>query len=283
MKKICVFGGTSSLGQVAIEALTSKDWNVRAFSRVSHLNEEDRVCWLKLPCDLEEKIEFCFYLAPIKTFPDYFEMVQKLGVRSIVLISSTSRFTKQKSSQVSERALAQKLELSEEIIQKWALQNHINCVILRPTLIYGGKNNRNIMEISRVINRLGFFPLVGAAHGLRQPIHVEDLASACLTLVEKNFKGVSTYNLSGGEVLSYTEMVARVFKAMNRPVRFLSIPTTLFRLAIRVLRFIPRWRYLNPNMADRMNFDMIFDHDAAKRDFGFNPRPFILTLDDVES
>jgi hypothetical protein len=36
-------------------------------------------------------------------------------------------------------------------------------------------------------------------------------------------------------------------------------------------------------MAERMNRDMVFDHSEAQRDFGFNPRAFALTLEDIPS
>ncbi len=55
----------------------------------------------------------------------------------------------------------------------------VEWVILRPTLIYGHGRDKNITEIARFIRRFGFFPLLGKANGLRQPIHVEDVAEAC--------------------------------------------------------------------------------------------------------
>jgi hypothetical protein len=34
-------------------------------------------------------------------------------------------------------------------------------------------------------------------------------------------------------------------------------------------------------MAERMNRDLVFDHSEATRDFGFTPRPFVLSAEDV--
>ncbi|NDB69889.1 MAG: hypothetical protein EB015_18190, partial [Methylocystaceae bacterium] len=86
MKKVCVFGATSALGQVVTSFLEKLDWDITAFSRKDHPAHDNNIHWIKLPSELEQKIEFCLYLSPIKTFPDYFDMVQKLGVKSIILI-----------------------------------------------------------------------------------------------------------------------------------------------------------------------------------------------------
>jgi hypothetical protein len=34
-------------------------------------------------------------------------------------------------------------------------------------------------------------------------------------------------------------------------------------------------------MAERMNQDLVFDHDEAARDLGYRPRPFRLSPQDV--
>jgi len=38
---------------------------------------------------------------------------------------------------------------------------------------------------------------------------------------------------------------------------------------------ISRNKFTNGEIARRMNDDMVFFHDDAKRDFGFNPRGFL--------
>ena len=36
-------------------------------------------------------------------------------------------------------------------------------------------------------------------------------------------------------------------------------------------------------MAERMNRDLVFDHFEATRDFGFEPRAFVLSAEDVSA
>jgi hypothetical protein len=88
------------------------------------------------------------------------------------------------------------------------------------------------------------------------------------------------YNLSGGETLSYREMVGRIFVALNRRSRLVTVPLTIFRGAVACLRLLPRYRHWSAAMAERMNSDLVFDHAEATRDLNFSPRPFQLMAED---
>ena len=96
-------------------------------------------------------------------------MLERYGACRVVALSSTSRFTKDDSSDPEEQAIALRLADAEARVQAWAASHGVEWVILRPTLIYGLGRDKNIAEIARFIRRFGFFPLFGKAKGLRQP------------------------------------------------------------------------------------------------------------------
>jgi nucleoside-diphosphate-sugar epimerase len=96
--------------------------------------------------------------------------------------------------------------------------------IFRPTLIYGAGRDRNIADIARFVRRFGVFPILGKGIGLRQPVHAADLAEACLLAVDSSASFNRVYNLSGGETLTYRQMVERVFQAMGKRGRVVSLP-----------------------------------------------------------
>jgi nucleoside-diphosphate-sugar epimerase len=113
--------------------------------------------------------------------------------------------------------------------------------------------------------------------GLRQPVHAEDVAMACVRAVQAPHVCRHAYNLSGGETLAYRDMVSRVFSALNRRPRLLTVPLWVFRIAVPLLRCLPRYRKWSAAMAQRMNQDLVFDHGDAARDLGFVPRTFLLS------
>ena len=219
-------------------------------------------------------------VAPIWVLPEYFTFLEKYGVRRIVALSSTSRFTKDESPDLEEQNLARRLAEAEACVVSWAEKRGIEWVILRPTLIYGLGRDKNISEIARFVRRFGFFPLFGKAMGLRQPIHVQDVANACFEALQASASTNRFYNISGGETLTYRDMVIRVFAVMGRSPRLLPVPLSVFRVAVAFLRHLPRYRLWSAAMAERMNVDMVFDSSEAEQDLAFAPRKFVLSRED---
>jgi nucleoside-diphosphate-sugar epimerase len=223
---------------------------------------------------LQPEIRNWVSLAPIWVLPDYFGLLEAHNVQRIVALSSTSRFTKEDSPDLEERAVARRLAEGERRLERWAGARRAATVILRPTLIYGYGRDRNISEVARFIRKFGFFPVCGAALGLRQPVHVEDVAAACLAALEGHSTGIGHYNLSGGEVLTYRAMVQRVFDALGKRPVFLSLPLWAYRVATRCSSLLPGNRRGWYAVAKRMNQDLVFDHAAAEVDLKFFPRQF---------
>jgi nucleoside-diphosphate-sugar epimerase len=205
-----------------------------------------------------------------------FSQLEANGVKRVVALSSTSHFTKVDSSDTQELATVRRLIDAELQVQEWAVGLGVEWVILRPTLIYGMGRDKNISEIARFIKRFGFFPLFGKASGLRQPVHAADVAAACVAALHAPNALNRAYNLSGGETLTYRNMVARIFTSLGRRPRYLRVPLWAFQLAVAMLRCLPRYRKWSSSMAERMNMDMVFDHTEATQDLGFKPKPFVL-------
>lgn len=287
-RKVGVLGASSLVGGCLLTQMAQMGRGAIAFSRAKRIAiDGGHVEWRQLPApgaknlDVAEPIGHWICVAPIWVLPDYFSLIAASGARRVVALSSTSRFTKVGSGDTAENAIAAKLIESEARVQAWAEERGIDWVILRPTLIYGLGRDKNISEMARFIRRFGFFPLLGRAQGLRQPIHAEDVATACLAALQAPGVSNRAYNISGGETLAYRDMVGRVFVALGHPTRLLTVPLWAFRLAVAVLRCLPRYRHWSAAMAERMNRDLVFDHTDAARDLGFKPRGFVLTAKDV--
>jgi nucleoside-diphosphate-sugar epimerase len=273
------------VGRILLPMLTRSGHHAIAYSRHDIPSNPGQVEYRKLTeFDSQSQgqhIANWICLAPIWTLHEHFQLLSHHRAERIVALSSTSILTKQYSADRSERKTAEKLANGERELIEWAEGGGIEWVILRPTLIYGKGQDRNICEIARFISRFGFFPLLGRAEGRRQPVHGEDVAAACAEALLNRRIGNHAYELSGAESLSYRDMVARIFKAMDRPERFIHIPRMLFRLAIACMRILPRFRHWSVAMADRMDKDLVFDHAEASRDMGYLPRPFRLDDSDL--
>ncbi len=287
MRPNCVgiLGGRSLVGSHLINQLNAKKYELLLFSRQasSHLGSE----WQKLSAETKPrpsgKIELWISLLPIWILCDYLPLLQSFGVKRLIVLSSTSLFSKQNSANSAERDLALLLADSESKIARWAALHHVMLTVLRPTLIYGGANDKNISVLFRFVKTFCFFPFFGSANGLRQPIHAADVADACGLALESETVNNKSYNISGAEVLSYQEMVRRIFVMLEKQPRFIFFPRLIFLIAIHALKIFPRFKKWTPAMVDRMNSDLVFDHLDAAKDFGFAPRPFILDPRDFKS
>lgn len=276
-----VLGASSQPGSWLVPLLIESGWNVHLISRgvKPQFDYGPNAAWhvldlrnpaARLP-DLKVRVVF----DTLGVAARWLERLNEAGAERVVTFSSTSIFTKVDSTDPIDIRMIAELRYREQSFAQTCAQLGINWTILRPTLIYGGKfGDRTVQDIARVIRLLGFFPVFGAATGLRQPVHAGDLATACMQVCDSASAFNHSYNLGGGEVLSYREMVERIFSAMGRRPRIVRIPIRIFQLVAKIARLHPRYRHIRSSMAERMDKNMTFSNADALYDFGYTPRRF---------
>ncbi|MEO6823813.1 MAG: NAD-dependent epimerase/dehydratase family protein [Nitrosospira sp.] len=285
--KIIVTGATSMIGHFVLPRLLDAGYEVHAISRtysgnpnMTYIDATDKgMFWHQVDISHAEQLphvnaQMLIHLAPLWLLPPLLPVMNSLQIKRIIGFGSTSLFSKANSADAGERQLVARFSEVEEAISRFCEPLKINWTVFRPTLVYDCVRDKNITLIAQFIQRFGFFPLLGKAAGLRQPVYADDLAAACLMALNQPATFDKAYNMSGGETLSYRQMVERIFGSLGKPVRFLVIPSWLFRWAIRIITLFPGKRHMTPEMAIRMNADLCFDHADATRDFGFLPRMF---------
>tara|TARA_R110002110_G_scaffold376568_2_gene586579 strand:- start:85155 stop:86039 length:885 start_codon:yes stop_codon:yes gene_type:complete len=195
------------------------------------------------------------------------------GVQRLVCFSTTSVLGKAETSTARERATVERVNDAEQQLSARSDAAGMALTILRPTLIYGTGRDQSIAAAARFIRRFGFYPIYGNALGARQPVHADDLAAAALSALGNPQAQGRIYALGGAETLSYREMIARIFRALGRSPRMVSVPGLPQILALAGA-VIPGSE-LSADVARRMNQDLAFDDGAAATDFGYAPRDFL--------
>ncbi|HWP95040.1 MAG TPA: NAD-dependent epimerase/dehydratase family protein [Gammaproteobacteria bacterium] len=283
-RTVIVTGATSMAGVRVLSLFRKGGWQTIALSRRPPPASEDTVRWLG--CDLAKtplpdglgSADAIVHMAGLPLLIPHLEELARCGVRRVVAIGTTSRFTKADSPDVHEREMVRRQTEAEKALAHICADHGMAWTLLRPTLIYDGVNDRNIAAIAAFARRLRFFPLVMPACGLRQPLYAGDLAEAVVKAIDEPRTFGRAYNLAGGETLTYREMVETVFAALGLRARLLPLPRRLLAAGLVLLSCLPRWQHVTPAMADRMNVDLVFDDGDARRDFGFMPRPFRPTI-----
>lgn len=289
MSQVTVTGASSLIGYFLLPTLESLGAQVRAVSRTPptdplFISNADSTQWIQADITTDslsfEQDEVLIHLAPIWTLGALLQNSERPPKR-IIAFSSTSRFTKLDSSSASEREVAEKLALGENQLVELGREHSIGWTLFRPTLIYGAGLDQNVSKIARTIEKFRFFPLAGKGEGLRMPVHAADLANACIDALKHPKTKHQAYNLTGGEELTYKEMVERIFTALNKKTYVLPVPEGFLKALIKVVNRLPQYSDVKPEMIDRMNQDLVFDSEKARSDFGYNPRPFNPERNDV--
>ncbi len=281
LRDALVFGGSGQIGRAVLACLPADRWRVTAVSRREPVqgdgNRSDGgVRWLQgeldAPPGLPEWVDAVFSCGPLDGFARWYAGAGLEAAR-VVAFGSTSVATKWDSTDPAERDLAGRLAQAEQRIFANAAARGEAATVLRPTLVYGSGRDASLTRIATLARRWSRFPLPRGAHGMRQPVHVNDLAAAALGCLDRPATYGRAYDLPGGETLAYRDMVARVLAALQPPAGLVELPVPLFNLVLGVARMTGRAEGLGAAVA-RMRTDLVFDDAPAQRDFNYRPRHF---------
>ena len=277
-RRALVFGGSGQIGERLLDGLLAAGWEVTAVSRELRLSRS-RLTWqqgdLSRAWQGGERFDAIFSCGPLDHFARWYAASDITAPR-VVAFGSTSVDVKQDSSEPGERDVARRLREAEAGLFAAAGERGVAATVLRPTLVYGAGRDKTLSVIAAMASRSGLFVLPASADGLRQPVHVQDLADAAIQVLAYPATAGQAYALGGGEVLGYSEMVRRVLAALQPRPRLLRVPTPLFALALRAAHVAGRLRGMNAAALARMADPLAFDIEPARRDFGYAPRPFLI-------
>ncbi len=285
MRHALVFGGSGQIGRPLLAILQREGWRVTAVSR--HVqSDEPGLHWLRGELGkvdgLPARVDVIFSCGPLDAFARWYAQTA-IDCPRVVAFGSTSVDTKRGSADAEERDVAQRLREGEQTLFAAAQTRSAAATMLRPTLVYGAGRDATLTRIAQLARRWTRFPLPRNARGLRQPVHVDDLAAAAHACIARPATHGQAYALPGGETLTYRDMVARVLACLRPPARLVELPSPLFNLALLVAQMTGRATGLGEAAVRRMRSDLVFDLGPAQRDFDYAPRPFRPTAAMFES
>ena len=188
------------------------------------------------------------------------------NVRHVVIVSSLRRFSKVPSASV------------DEVVQweECALQSGMPCTILRPSMIFGPGNDRNISRLAAHLQRFRCVPVFGTGRYLQQPVYVEDVVDAIAASVWRD--PGNQYDLAGPRAMTYNELIDLVGAAVGvRPLK-VHVPVFIVLAALRVAAGVGVELSLDREQVCRLQEDKDYSIAAARRDLGFAPLEFDAAL-----
>lgn len=212
-------------------------------------------------------VDTVIHIAGIKWSEKLAKAAIDAGVRWLILVHTTGRFSKYKS------ASAEYSRIEDGILAQRA---RIAVTVLRPTMIYGSFRDQNMYKLIIYLDRHRFFPLFGKGDNLMQPIHARDLGNSYYDVLTHEDATINReYDLSGKEPIRYINLIRTVSRALSKRNIYIHIPIHLSIAAAKVYnRVFGKKALVSVEQVMRMNEDKAFSHEPAARDFGYSPVGF---------
>lgn len=151
----------------------------------------------------------------------------------------------------------------------------IKYLFLRPTMIFGLKNDGNISQFIRWFLKYPVFPIVGKGKATIQPVSRLDLAEAYY-LVLTHFPQIqcTEYIASGERSMTLMEMFQTICSCAGSKVHFINIPFPIAKACVELVYLLSAHRCDYREKLDRLTEDRAYPHDAITRDLGYCPHSF---------
>jgi nucleoside-diphosphate-sugar epimerase len=280
---IYIAGGTSFLGKKVVKKFLSEGLEVRCLFR----SETARSKLADLGKDFKNQLDliggnlyssdsliyslkgaqcaiYMVRLEYVDFIKNFLDAALKCGLKRVVFVSSTTTMLPTEN-----KFKTLKLE-AEELIKK----SGINYTILRPTMIYGGKEDNNFFKMLSFIKKKGFFVIFGSGKNLIHPVHVDDVADAIFKVFNNPVSYNNTYVICGREALQYNEMLQIVRNKLGRDFRIIKLPIGASKFAVNIYKKIVKKSDFNSDQIERMKIDKAYSYEEAGKDFGFSPMSF---------
>ncbi|MFT6466233.1 UDP-glucose 4-epimerase family protein [Halopseudomonas sp.] len=123
---------------------------------------------------------------------------------------------------------------AEQGLMALAKESDMEVVIIRPVLVYGPGVKANFRSMMNWLNKGIPLPL-GRIHNKRSLVALDNLVDLIVTCTQHTAAANQTFLVSDGEDLSTTELLTRMSKALDRPMRLLPVPAGLLQLGGKLL------------------------------------------------
>jgi nucleoside-diphosphate-sugar epimerase len=117
--------------------------------------------------------------------------------------------------------------------ERIVLQSGINCVVLRPTLMFGWFDRKHLGWLSRFMQKVPVFPIPGDGRYMRQPLYAGDFSSIIVSCIESRIAG-QVYNITGLEEVDYIDIIRTIRNTTDAKCMLLKIPYGLFYVLLKI-------------------------------------------------
>ncbi len=188
------------------------------------------------------------------------EAAERAGVQRIVHVSSVAAKWRP------DALYGGSKKAAEEVVEA----TEVPWVILRPPVILGPGS-----QVEAKVARFASFGLVPtiAGSGTMFPVHVEDVAAACVEATARAAVCGRRFELPGPEALDLADIQRRTLASLGQRALVLPIPPALLKVASAVVARVTGSTPLSSDVIDAISEGVEMDGEPAATGLGFAPRP----------
>ena len=276
MKTIAVIGATGEVGFRLIPVLHSsyrivavvRNRGKRDFSRypgvevrqMADISDVDGLARALDGCDAIVNTGYIWFAEQIHQAV----LRSQASIRHAVFTGSTGIYTRLPSESAERKRMAEAY-----------IQEHYRCpwTIIRPTMIYGHKDDRNISRLVRAVSRYPIMPLIGKGGSLIQPVLIHDLVKAYEVALFNSKYFNKSYNIGGSKAYSNRELIACTASSLGRQPRLIPLPAGLVHRGVSLLSKMGL-SPISTEQVQRFQENKNIDLSAFISDFNYVPRDF---------
>jgi nucleoside-diphosphate-sugar epimerase len=164
----------------------------------------------------------------------------------------------------------------EEIV----VASGIDCVVLRPTLMFGWFDRKHLGWLSRFMQRVPVFPIPGSGKYMRQPLYVGDFCNVIISSIESRIKG-KAYNISGLERVDYIDIIRQIKRATKARCAIVRIPYGLFYVLLKIYALFDKNPPFTADQLKALTAGDEFEVIDWEGIFGIRATPFAKAMDET--
>ena len=270
---ILLIGGTGKLGSRILEKLHLGGYEFKCFLRQYSEEIDDmgvEITYGSLEY-YEDALRVMKGIDIVISTPcingEYYENLIKAckesNIKQGIFISSTSIFTK----------LNAKSKVTKLKREKAIKESGIPYTIIRPTMIYGIKNDGNMCRLIKYLKKFPVMPIFGSGNYLMQPVLYDDLADAVIAAINNKAALNNEYNIAGLDEITYNQVVDTVAEALNKKILKVHLPYKLSLCLIKLFNKIIK-NVIRVEQVERLNENKNFSIQKAQSELGYRPKSF---------
>lgn len=145
--------------------------------------------------------------------------------------------------------------------------------IIRPSLMYGPTDDKNIGYLINFAKKFPFFPIPGNGKWPRQPIYIDDMCLLVISLI-KDFPVNQIYSINGKEAIFFKDMIKIVLDEVDGFHFRLFLPVSVFKSAMMFYQKLIGNEEFTIDQVDSLTAEEIFPDYAWWDEFNIRPTTF---------